>query len=611
MKRIILFLVCLFPFQFLFGADISSIRSYFSNAQYGEALREADEVLDVNRYFREALMLRGQIYQRLGENEKALENWEACLQVDPSYNPLLFILARFELDRAEYDKSLEYYDRILKEEPLNLQALLGKAEVEIRRKNLRVARGYLIHAERIDPSFPLLHRLYGEFYLAGNERSEAERSFKQARELSIRDPLVYLRLGEIRFRDKDWTGAEDFLDRSIQLDPENLEPYSLLAQVYLEQKEWSRAYKVFRDAEKSLSFHALYHYNLSVLSGRIGKQALALEHMKKALDLDSEDPFALMYLSGLLRESGKSSDGKELAERFFREARRSYNEGDYNKARLDFRRGLMLVPHAEKERYEFAMCYKRLGYWKTYLNEMKVVLGLDPGVEKWSFQLERDERRFSMEYGSLGSMDPKRSPTRVLILPFRSFEPQAGHLEAGSLLAKELAFYLNNLYRIDASFDPDADRSLFDFVITGEYEDHAQRLSVNCEMRSARDRERTGQYERAAVQNERVIRVMGSLASDVARDLPVAGEIFQIRDDDFFVNLGLLDGFKKGDLLDVYSRTTGDRFRYEKNERLGQLKIIKILDGYCQAKALDEDLDDLTRLHDRVVAGTEDDQNDQ
>lgn len=112
----------------------------------------------------------------------------------------------------------------------------------------------------------------------------------KAIDLNSEDPIYYLNRGAIYHKQKKFELAELDFDTAISIDPENYEAYSNKASLYL-------------DISKELNNENSAKY-----------KEKAIEAIKKALDLNSEDKYNLKRLLSLLREKLVESEEIEIQE---------------------------------------------------------------------------------------------------------------------------------------------------------------------------------------------------------------------------------------------------------------------------------------------------------
>ncbi len=85
-------------------------------------------------------------------------------------------------------------------------------------------------------------------YLAKNEPEKAVKAFEKAIETDPKNPLFYRDLGFIAYQNGNIASAEMFFTRAIELAPQSVELFKLLADLYVGQEEMKKAADLYEDA---------------------------------------------------------------------------------------------------------------------------------------------------------------------------------------------------------------------------------------------------------------------------------------------------------------------------------------------------------------------------
>jgi tetratricopeptide (TPR) repeat protein len=608
-NQLIVLLVCglAFPAFADIQEDLQRAVTAYSNGQTREALNAVDSILRKNPWYRDALLWKGICFETLGDDEHAQDVWLEALRQDPAYLPVLHRFGSLHLRRNENDKALDVYRRILAREPLDLEARLGMGEAYLKKKMLTDAERELTEAVRLSPSSARGQFLLGELAAARQDPQEARARYQRAKELDPEYPAVYERLAKMMEGDGDTNTAGLYLDRATALSPDNLATYASLASFHMRNKQWEKAYKIFDAVRNRFEDSAVFHYNLAVLADKTRRLDESLRETETALKLNSEDPYAALFYFYRLKDSDDRSRQKTLANGFFKKARAFAKDGNHAEAVVQFRKGLMLCPDDPIARYDFALSLRRLGWERSWLRELAVAADLDPENSNWAFQLEKDKRRYNMKMKELGSAEPPRTETRVLVLPFSQPSSAEFHLDAGLLISRELVLHLNNHPRILAVLASGDERTWpeearrYDMVIRGSFRETPKSIRLDAVLLTARDLQPFQNYSEAFQDNGRAEAAVRNLSRKLIRDIPFSGRVFNIDDRTMLVNLGSSHGIAKTNHLVVYRpQSQADKFRPNKENMLGALKIIELYDEFLVAESADRNLYRTIRLDDSV-----------
>ena len=132
---------------------------YFVNGDYLRALDDVERAIRLTpanqkdlRF--EELMLRAKIYDVRGDREKRLADLYAANNIDPAHINCLGLLAEANCEMEHYDDAEQCFQRIIRLQPNNYDALAGLARIEVKRKNFGKAAEYVDRAVKLYPAEP-------------------------------------------------------------------------------------------------------------------------------------------------------------------------------------------------------------------------------------------------------------------------------------------------------------------------------------------------------------------------------------------------------------------------------------------------------------------------
>jgi tetratricopeptide (TPR) repeat protein len=591
-------------------SDLKEGRDFYTNAQYQQALSRVDAALAVNPYFREALLLRGKIYYKLQEPGKAEKIWNDLYKQDVSWIPVLSILGNLAAEKKDFDKSLEFYQKIIALDSLNQEARLQIAKIYTGKSMFAEAEPYLLEVKRANPLNSTLYFLYGDFYMKQGKNSLALENYLKSRDLNPDFPEVNARIAVLMKKNGAENAEEYYLNQAVDLDRANLDYYAGLARFYIGKKEWSRVQNIYAKIEPRFNDNSLFYYNYGVIEDLMGRTNSALQHLQRALQLNSEDPFIQMLYFNVLKRSRRSGAdlSRKFARDFFKKGHEYYDAGNFREAVFHFRKGLMLDPGSEENRYLLAGSYKKLGYQKAYLRELKIACDLDPSKDTWAFQLERDLHKENLTMSGLKDIEKDSTPTKILIAPFEYSGADVRHLDGGLLLARELALYLNNYFRIDADVFENSGNDVrdhlsgYDCLVTGTFSEKGDSLRIGATLTTVYEMTPAGKYDETISDNGRVKVLLKNISRKIYSDTPFLGQIFRIDGNRIYVNLGRMHDAPGEGIYTVYRPLTpGVKFIPTKENTLGQLKIEQFLDDMFIGNPVDRSLLKTVRLYDKVA----------
>ena len=242
-------------------------------------LRQTKKDLSDNR---EGYRMLGDFYFATGDLDKATAEYGSLysdhprdLQVKKNYIQLLILKNRL-------DDAAKLNDQILKANPKDVDALVYKGQVQIRRNDASGAIDALQNALRNDAQNPVAHYQLGNAFALQHNEGRAESEWREAVRLrpSLTDAQRPLAALELRRGDVDavlqtaqqiitsdpasadgylWKGVADLArkrysdaqqdaDQAVKRAPENPAPYVLMGDIQLNQKHYADALKFYQQA---------------------------------------------------------------------------------------------------------------------------------------------------------------------------------------------------------------------------------------------------------------------------------------------------------------------------------------------------------------------------
>ncbi len=99
---------------------------------------------------REALLVyqQGRVFWAMGEPEKAMENFQMALRLNPELVDAHLTLGLIFYRDQEQTHALRHLEKVLSVEPRNVSALMALGEIHYQRKNMELAQQHLARAAR-------------------------------------------------------------------------------------------------------------------------------------------------------------------------------------------------------------------------------------------------------------------------------------------------------------------------------------------------------------------------------------------------------------------------------------------------------------------------------
>jgi tetratricopeptide (TPR) repeat protein len=267
---------------------------YFRAGHLDHAAAQASDVVKAEPHNARALQLLGNIEFAQGNFDAAAEHLHTALGLkgdfDTAYSLALAYLSQHKLAETKL-----LFDEILNDmgSSPELHVLLGRAYRET---------GYLDEAIRefkkaieLNPHYPRVHYYLALAYLGQGEKERfptARPLFEQELAINPKEFYSTFFLGVIHLEDRDFTAAEEFLKKAVQLQPDNPDPLLYLGQEYFETNRPDLAIAALKKSIVLTTDPSHNHYQVSkahTMIGQIlikmGKQDEGEAELKQSQDL--------------------------------------------------------------------------------------------------------------------------------------------------------------------------------------------------------------------------------------------------------------------------------------------------------------------------------------
>lgn len=150
---------------------------------FRNALQEYRAYLDVNRYFPQGEMNRGQFLEQKGDIDEAIRAYQTALERDPEFNPARINLAYLYNSRGQNDRAEELLRKVIEQEQEFGQAYYSLALLLAEENRLREAVEYFEEASELNPEQSRIFYNLAVAHQTLERPDEAETAYLDAIEL--------------------------------------------------------------------------------------------------------------------------------------------------------------------------------------------------------------------------------------------------------------------------------------------------------------------------------------------------------------------------------------------------------------------------------------------
>jgi tetratricopeptide (TPR) repeat protein len=267
------------------------IRSYVLTDQKDKVAALLEEIIKRNPFRHEVYNYLGDLYEELGQDDRALSNYEQSLAVKSAQLGPRLRIASLHMKQKKYDEAFATLDQARKEFPTAYEVPYLSAIVRTDKKE---------YAEAV-ASF-----------------AEAESLAAASKEEGKPDARFYFHYGAACERAGDLDKAAVLFRRSIELNPEMHAAYNYLGYMWADKSiHLEEALQLINKAIALEPDNGAYLDSLGWVLYRLGRYNDALPHLQRAVELVTDDAVVFDHLAELLLKLGR----RDEAIKYLRRAR--------------------------------------------------------------------------------------------------------------------------------------------------------------------------------------------------------------------------------------------------------------------------------------------------
>ncbi len=353
MKKILLFIGLVF-LTYKMDAQNSILKLSDSLMQVGNYQAALQKLEKINNSSADIFEKIAGIYQKVGDNSKAIENYMKAYQLNPS-DKIKEKLGKSYQFRGNSDKAIRLYNEVLSANPDNLLLKYNLAKLYMAERKTSFAVKLLKELIQKDSLNPNYYYQLGEVYEKLNK--DPSKVYLKAYALDSLHLKSIYNLAKFykSIKVKDSTGL--FIDIGLKISPDNLNFIQLKAQNEFLKKEYDTTLVYLKELEKQ-NFETMFVYKLFGLSYyNLKEYENALIYFRKASQKDFKDT-TISYNLGLVYKALK----------------------DYKKAEMSFLMSIMFQkPQVDKNYYQLGLVQLEQGNQKKAIESFEEAFKNNPG----------------------------------------------------------------------------------------------------------------------------------------------------------------------------------------------------------------------------------------
>jgi tetratricopeptide (TPR) repeat protein len=309
----------------IISLDSTQVNAYYKLARAFEINKPVQAIKIYNKINKligsewSVLIRVAELYERLGDDAKAIETIEELVKLDPSNPMIQKLLIDFYNKKGEYEKSIAALDQILELYPDDEEALERKAQVYLMMKEWEKSSTiYTSLFEKPGVSLDAKIRIAYAYFIESFKDSTILPMSKKLFTILDKDTTdwqVKMYLGGIALREYEDTIAIKYFKEVTELAPWNPEAWLQLGSIYYENKDYEHASTIFKQALEKFPEDFPVNFMLGVTLVQLAKYTDAEPVLAKAVELNGKDVFALSAYGHTLSQLKKSDSAIDYLKR--------------------------------------------------------------------------------------------------------------------------------------------------------------------------------------------------------------------------------------------------------------------------------------------------------
>ncbi len=270
-----------------------------------QAVVNFERAIGINPAFEPAYVALASVHESQQERGKAIALYRKYLQeVNPRSREVRQHLVRLYLGKKAYDEALAELDKILEEDPGDLDAQLRMGLIYGELKDYPKAISSLNQILTVRPDELKVRDYLGLIYEESKDHESAIRAYEHNLKLQPNYYEGHMHLGFLLYRLKRFPDAISHLTYAVKLSPKQADAHLLLGLTYLQAEQYETASQAFEAGVLQNPGNPDLHFNLGTAYDKLNRFDDLVRAMETVLRLDPKHADALNYLGYSYAERG-------------------------------------------------------------------------------------------------------------------------------------------------------------------------------------------------------------------------------------------------------------------------------------------------------------------
>lgn len=302
---------------------------YSRQQKYPQAAEAYKRALAINPKLPGIPLNLGLAEFKQGHFQAAIAPFSAALDSQPDSLQALSLLGMSYYGAGKYAEASRHLALAAKADPENVELRQVLAQSCLWAKNYSCALDEFKQILQQNPDSSASHMLMGEALDGLRRTPEAITEFEEAAKAGPQVPNVHFGLGYLHWELKQYDEAGPEFKKELAIDPGHAQASAYLADIALRNNDPDSALPLLKKAMESRKDIRIAWLDMGIIQGQQGQHQLAIASLKRAIELDPEQPDAHFRLGRVYQAMGNPAD----AQKEFEKVRSLHEKADEDVAR--------------------------------------------------------------------------------------------------------------------------------------------------------------------------------------------------------------------------------------------------------------------------------------
>ncbi len=373
--------------------------SYIHTENFNKAIKLLNILILNNENLSENILRLGFCYYKIQDYDKSIYYYEKALNFENvMVGEIYMMISSSYSNKNDFEPALKYAKLALNTDSTNTEFLLNIGIILYENKKYRDSISYLLKIIKLD-NYDIDANIYlSKNYIELLKYDEAEKLLIKLASLKSNKWEVYYLLAKINYKKSNFKTAFDFIEKSLELNPENKKINKLYDDISVKHKTHKKnKFKSNKTnnlkllIEKAIDYENKYEYDeaikvlqsilhiypdfpkaynfLGIIYAKKCDYIKAIAYFEKSISLNPNDKEVYNNLGNVY---------KDLIEINFMRNKEKFDENDYKNAINSYLKAIEIDKNYDSPYNGLGMVYKRLNKYQEALQYYKKALELNP-----------------------------------------------------------------------------------------------------------------------------------------------------------------------------------------------------------------------------------------